>query len=129
MSASSRVMTTALSAEDTPLSFNVLTGTGGASADGFSNPDARVTAWWESRRRWADPDPAAASARLRAANPVVIPRNAHLESALRAAELGDLGPACTLLDAVARPFAVPEQAPWLAEPGEGGDELVTFCGT
>ncbi|GAA1490813.1 protein adenylyltransferase SelO [Brachybacterium sacelli] len=62
-------------------------------------------------------------------NPVHIPRNVHLEAALRAAHLGDLAPVRTLLDAVRRPFAHREEHAHLDGPGDGGEHFMTFCGT
>jgi uncharacterized protein YdiU (UPF0061 family) len=71
-----------------------------------------------------------APARLRAANPAVIPRNHMVEAALTAATAGDLAPFHALLAAVQTPFA-PEagrEAFTLPAPISFGP-YVTFCGT
>ena len=62
-------------------------------------------------------------------NPVHIPRNMHLDAALRAAHRGDLEPARTLLEAVRRPFEHRAEHAHLEGPGDGGDRFMTFCGT
>ncbi|MGP9536677.1 protein adenylyltransferase SelO [Brachybacterium sp. AOP43-C2-M15] len=64
-----------------------------------------------------------------AGSPLLVPRNAHLESALRASHLGDLGPVHDLLRAVAAPFERHPGLEHLEGPGEGAEDVVTFCGT
>ncbi len=70
--------------------------------------------------------------RMRAASPLVIPRNHRVEEALAAAsDDGDLGPFERLLAAVRRPFDdAPGQAPY-AEPAPASvtARYQTFCGT
>ncbi len=100
----------------------------------FESDEARdaFAAWSERRARLLGGGEEAASARTRmaAANPVYIPRNHHLESALRAAELGDLAPYERLLDAVTAPFTRREGFEDLEEAGAEPDApFVTFCGT
>ncbi|KFL36906.1 protein adenylyltransferase SelO [Arenimonas donghaensis] len=69
-------------------------------------------------------------ARLRAANPAVIPRNHRVEAALAAAAAGDLAPFEALLAAVRRPFDdAPAQRGYMAAPAAGEQVLQTFCGT
>ncbi|MFC7375896.1 YdiU family protein [Brachybacterium sp. GCM10030267] len=71
----------------------------------------------------------AARAAMEQHNPVYIPRNVHLDSALRAAHLGDLDPVRTLLEAVRRPFDRRAGLEELEGPGDGGADFMTFCGT
>ena len=70
---------------------------------------------------------AGAAARLRAANPAVIPRNHRVEAALDAATAGDMGPFHALLAAVTRPFDEDEAFMLPAPTGFG--RYVTYCGT
>ena len=70
-----------------------------------------------------------ASADAPTANPVYVPRNVQLDSAVRAAHLGDLAPVRELLEVVAAPFERREGREHLESPGEGGDHFLTFCGT
>jgi uncharacterized protein YdiU (UPF0061 family) len=62
-------------------------------------------------------------------NPVLVPRNVHLDAALRSAHLGDLEPVRTMLEAVRRPFERRPEHAHLEGPGEGGERFLTFCGT
>jgi uncharacterized protein YdiU (UPF0061 family) len=62
-------------------------------------------------------------------NPLYVPRNVHLDAALRAAHLGDLGPAGEMLEAVGAPFDRRPEWAHLEGPGKGGEEFLTFCGT
>ena len=68
-----------------------------------------------------------APARLRAANPAVIPRNHQVEAALDAATAGDMMPFEALLQAVTHPFEETEAFMLPAPTGFG--PYVTFCGT
>ncbi|TFI46477.1 hypothetical protein E4A41_09700, partial [Micrococcus endophyticus] len=70
------------------------------------------------------------AARMRAANPVYIPRNHLLDDALTAAEDGDLGPVRRLLEAVTDPFTPRPGLERYAEPGPSdAAPFVTYCGT
>ncbi|MFO1190542.1 MAG: YdiU family protein [Rhodoferax sp.] len=73
------------------------------------------------------------AARLREANPLVIPRNHQVEEALAAASAdpADLGPFRRLLDAVQHPFSTaPEHAPYaVPAPPALSAGYRTFCGT
>jgi uncharacterized protein YdiU (UPF0061 family) len=75
----------------------------------------------------------ARAARMRAANPLVIPRNHLVEEALAAASSasGDLAPFERLLEAVRRPYdETPEQARYAEPaPAEVTASYQTFCGT
>ena len=66
---------------------------------------------------------------MTAVNPVHIPRAAHLDAALRAAELGDLAPAERLLEAVRSPFSHRPDLADLELPPPDAPPTVTFCGT
>ncbi|MFM8733677.1 MAG: protein adenylyltransferase SelO [Pirellulales bacterium] len=71
-----------------------------------------------------------AVARMRRANPVVIPRNQRVEEALAAAEAGDLAPVHRLLGAIRDPFGeTPANEPYRAGPPPGCGAYRTFCGT
>lgn len=91
---------------------------------GAADP-AAVAAWL---RDWQSLGPDAA--RMRAANPVYIPRNHLLDEALTAAEDGDLGPVHRLLEAVTDPFTPRPGLERYAEPGPSdAAPFVTYCGT
>ena len=91
--------------------------------------DAWLARWRERLAREALPAVERA-ARLRAANPAVIPRNHHVEAALAAAAEGDLVPFKALLAAVRRPFDDgPAQVPFMAPPDPAERVRNTFCGT
>jgi uncharacterized protein YdiU (UPF0061 family) len=70
-------------------------------------------------------------ARLKAANPAVIPRNHRVEEAIQAALGGDLEPARALHAALSAPFADPDAAtrPYTRPPEESEIVQATFCGT
>ncbi|WP_193106339.1 YdiU family protein [Brachybacterium sp. FME24] len=96
----------------------------------FADP-APFTSWYEGvlALRGSGASAEAALAGMDRANPVYIPRNVHLEAALRAAHLGDLAPAYALLDAVRRPCERRAELAHLEGPGDGGEHFMTFCGT
>lgn len=67
---------------------------------------------------------------MRANNPVIIPRNQHVEDALTAAEDGNLKPFQTLLEAVQHPFdEVESNILFRAPPPHSNPNYQTFCGT
>ena len=75
-------------------------------------------------------DPATRLADMRAANPILIPRNHRVEQAIQGAYIGDFAPFHRLVDALAHPYAErPEDADLELPPQP--DEIVhqTFCGT
>jgi len=79
-------------------------------------------------REAANPDEVAA--RLRRANPVVIPRNHRVEEALAAAEQGDFDPLERLVAAVRDPAAGAAASRLYADgPPVGSGPYRTFCGT
>ncbi|WP_394213821.1 YdiU family protein [Brachybacterium vulturis] len=79
-------------------------------------------------QRW-EPRRSATPAEMARRNPLYIPRNVHLEVALRSAHLGDLGPVRELLGAVSAPFTRRTGLEHLEGPGDGGEHFLTFCGT
>ena len=85
-------------------------------------------AWFAKWRAEAKPGPRLAD--MRAANPILIPRNHRVEQAIQSGYGGDFAPFHRLVDALAKPFAEqPEYADLEAPPQP--DEVVhqTFCGT
>lgn len=92
----------------------------------FADPSA-LRAWLP---RWKARIGAGAPARLRAANPAVIPRNHLVEEALAAAVRGDLAPFEALWSEVRRPFDSEAGRERFTLPAPGGfGPYVTFCGT
>ncbi len=85
---------------------------------------------WESRWRARIADPSDLRARIRAANPAVIPRNHRMEEMITAAVEGDFAPFHRLNRVLARPFEVDPQDSELRRPPTS-DQVVqaTFCGT
>ncbi|HYF16416.1 MAG TPA: YdiU family protein [Ramlibacter sp.] len=87
---------------------------------------------WKARSTGESAHPQARAARMRGANPWIIPRNHRVEEALTAAsEEGDLGPFERLLAALRQPFDEnPEHAAY-AEPAPAAVTACyqTFCGT
>ncbi|MCF8484635.1 MAG: YdiU family protein [Rhodobacteraceae bacterium] len=88
---------------------------------------AAMEAWLPRWRARLAPD---AAAQMRAANPLVIPRNHKVEEALDAADRGDLAPFHALLAQITDPFrdGADREAYALPAPSDFGD-YVTFCGT
>lgn len=105
---------------------------GGTLSQGiYSNGEfAAWRARWLARmaRQSAHADEARAT--MRAANPVVIPRNFRVEEALAAAVAGDLAVMQRLLEVLAKPFELTvDNEPYRAAPPPGGESYRTFCGT
>ncbi|MBN2760551.1 MAG: YdiU family protein [Rhodobacteraceae bacterium] len=75
--------------------------------------------------------PDLAAERMRAVNPVYIPRNHLVERALEAAsDHGDLNPFLSLLEHVQQPFTLREGSEVYADPApKDAGPIVTFCGT
>ena len=104
----------------------------GGARDQFLAPDAfdRWEVDWTARLA-REPEPEALTARLKQANPAIIPRNHRVEQAIAAAMEGDLSVATRLIGALARPFDdLPQELADLARP-PAEEEVVhrTFCGT
>ena len=73
----------------------------------------------------------AVAAELDAVNPLYVPRNHHLDAALRAATEGDLQPVLRLIDAVSQPFTARPGFEHYADPAPESFSkgFQTFCGT
>ncbi|MCB0970559.1 MAG: YdiU family protein, partial [Acidimicrobiales bacterium] len=97
-----------------------------------ADPSA-LDAWLERHRaRRADDDRAAevAAADMDRTNPLSIPRNHLVETALDAAVAGDLGPFAELVDVVTHPFeARPGHEPYTRPAPPDAAPHVTYCGT
>ncbi|WP_212525664.1 protein adenylyltransferase SelO [Actibacterium sp. MT2.3-13A] len=101
----------------------------GTARDQFPQPDA-YDAWavdWKARLAR---EPEGAGARMRAANPVVIPRNHRVEEVIRAGLRGDFAPFEQLAKVLAHPFEESsENAPYRTPPTPEERVTATFCGT
>jgi uncharacterized protein YdiU (UPF0061 family) len=100
---------------------------------GWLPDDAGFQAWrsrWLARLGVTTRPPSELVAKLRRANPAVIPRNHRVEAALAAATRGDLAPLHRLLEVLATPFNH-ERAPaeFTAAPPSDSPRYRTFCGT
>lgn len=85
---------------------------------------------WAQRLHAEGTSTADAVARMRRANPVVIPRNHRVEHALDRARAGDLHPFQQLLAAVRTPFLDTAEAREIgAPPAQPNPNYRTFCGT
>ena len=101
----------------------------GTARDQFLDT-AAFDAWdqrWQARLKDESGDPAA---RMRAANPAIIPRNHRVEQMIQAAVAGDMGPFERLMTALAHPYDDQPDAADLTRPPAPGEEVqATFCGT
>lgn len=101
--------------------------TGGAR-DQFRDPaafDAWEAGWLGRLERETG-----AEARMRAANPAVIPRNHRIEQMIEAAVAGDFTPFERLLDVLSRPYEdQPDAARLMRPPAPHEVVRQTFCGT
>jgi uncharacterized protein YdiU (UPF0061 family) len=67
---------------------------------------------------------------MRSCNPIIIPRNQHVEDALNAAQDGNLEPFLSLLAAIQRPYELTENSNVFAmPPAHSSPNFQTFCGT
>ena len=91
--------------------------------------DSRPLEEWLARWR-GEVDPTSGLNRMRATNPVLIPRNHRVEEAIQAAHAGDFAPFHRLVDALAEPYAKKTVYADLEAPPRP-EEIVheTFCGT
>ena len=102
----------------------------GSAAEAVPLPFPDWAAAWRLRLAREPEPPAALIARMRRANPVVIPRNHQVEKALTAAEGGDSKPLERLLDVLRDPFSLTAaNQPYRDGPPDGCDRYRTFCGT
>ena len=96
----------------------------------FTDPSGKLEDWlarYDSRLASEAGDVAA---RVKAANPIFIPRNHLVEEALEAAEKGDMAPFDTLLDRVTHPFEPAANSQRFAEPApDSYGAFVSYCGT
>ncbi|MBN9523595.1 YdiU family protein [bacterium] len=93
---------------------------------------ADFRAWydrWQDRLRRDSQSASTAVARMRGANPAVIPRNHRVEEALAAAEAGDLSVLHRLLDALAAPYDDRPGRDEYRTPPADERGYRTFCGT
>ncbi|WP_151718063.1 protein adenylyltransferase SelO [Gemmobacter serpentinus] len=119
----------ALSGTDWTLGFRRLArATAPADLRGLFKDMAALEAWWP---QWQARRALDAPARMQAANPAYIPRNARVEEALAAAEAGDLAPFERLLSVLADPYTDRPglEAYALPAPESFNDSFRTFCGT
>lgn len=94
---------------------------------GLSGASVALAAWLP---RWRARLAEDAAERMRAVNPLVIPRNHKVEEALSAAEAGDLAPFRALLAQVTDPFRDgPGRDAYALPAPTGFGDYVTFCGT
>ncbi|MFO0110120.1 MAG: protein adenylyltransferase SelO [Alphaproteobacteria bacterium] len=106
-------------------------------SDTIPNGDAyQSTAFQDWHIRWQarlarNPKPLKSSfCLMRANNPLIIPRNQHVEDALAAAEEGNLTPFHALLESVQHPFDETESnLPYRTPPAHANRNYQTFCGT
>ena len=98
----------------------------------FSDPaafDDWATAW-RARLARENLAPAHRAARMRTANPAIIPRNHRIEAAIEAAVTGnDFTPFHALVDALAHPWADRPDGLDTLPPGDNERVTRTFCGT
>ncbi len=106
--------------------------TGGRARDQFLNP-AAFDEWegaWRARLEDEEGGEAGAQARMRAANPALIPRNHRVEQMIAAALEGDFAPFSRLLDVLSHPYDDQPDAADLARPPSASEVVQqTFCGT
>lgn len=85
---------------------------------------------WHKALAQEHPAPSQAVPLMKLANPRIIPRNQYVETALSAAEDGNMQPFNSLLKAVQTPSAETEDQSWAAEiPAPWSQAYRTFCGT
>ena len=93
-------------------------------------PSAGWRQAWRARLAREGVSPSALAARLRRANPVVIPRNHRVEEALAAAEAGDFAPVERLVTILREPYQeTAGNEPYRGGPPSGCGPYRTFCGT
>ena len=96
-----------------------------------ATPLARWTQRWRDRLDVEGRDPSVVADELDRVNPLYVPRNHLVESALGAAVSGDLGPFDELVERVTEPFRPVSGADRYAEPAPDSFSAgyQTFCGT
>jgi len=105
----------------------------GELAGPLSFGGAPLLAWreqWTARLERQQKSKVEVMAKMRRANPVVIPRNHRVEEALAAAVGGDLSVMHRLLEVLVKPFEeTPSSELYRFAPSPGGVPYRTFCGT
>ncbi len=92
--------------------------------------DTTVVATWLAKWRALATTDDQSIASMRAANPILIPRNHRVEQAIQAAQKDDYAPFHRLVDALAQPFEEnPAYAALEAAPTPAERVTQTFCGT
>lgn len=84
---------------------------------------------WQQRLLREDSSYADARALMKQANPIIIPRNHHVEAALDAAVAGDFTSVQELLHVLANPYELDEQYRKYSEPPNDDKPFITYCGT
>ena len=86
---------------------------------------------WQKRLDAQQEEPRDIQARMRRSNPVVIPRNHHVERAIEEAEkTGTVNLAKRFLRVLASPYELMAETPEFQDPPADGDaDYKTFCGT
>src|SRR3954470_23375912 len=103
------------------------------TAVALASEDVDFGAWYrrlEARRARQPQSAAETEALMQRNNPAFIPRNHLVEQALAAAtDEHDYTVMQRLLDVLARPYDYDRDLPTFTEPGKGGRNYRTFCGT
>jgi uncharacterized protein YdiU (UPF0061 family) len=84
---------------------------------------------WDDRIRDQQIKKSEVIKRMKAKNPVVIPRNHVVDSVLRQAESGNYNPAKSLFQDLINPFSQPKNQELLQLPNSTNRVTKTFCGT
>lgn len=84
---------------------------------------------WNARLTAQGGERAQVLARMRVANPGIIPRNHHVEAVLEAAIAGDPAPWRALLEAATAPQDDPVEGEWAIPATDRERVIHTFCGT
>lgn len=122
---------------DYTLTFRRLTELAGGEDCGpsteFYEMSAEFEPWlatWRERLGTQDESTDEIVERMKAVNPVVIPRNHLVENALEAAvQHEDFEPFHDLVDTLARPFEIPADSNYMRPPKPEERVVATFCGT
>jgi uncharacterized protein YdiU (UPF0061 family) len=96
--------------------------------------DSEIDGWLKTWQARLANDPRGVTERvatMRAANPAFIPRNHRVDTALKAAEVGDYAPFRKLLSTLQRPYEdQPDAAAEYGQPPQPSQRVLqTFCGT
>lgn len=118
---------------DYTVTFNLLTQslTCEATAATLLEQMGQSFADWQQRLTQQDASLTEVRQCMRNANPVVIPRNHHVEAVLKACEeRGDVSAALAMLEVLRQPYTETEQTVFYQSvPKDGDSHYRTFCGT